>query len=237
MRHRVQITVACGLLALVLASAAAPAAASRSIPARVELAELLRPHSARVAPSGYANYVQYVKATRPITGGPTILPVVAHATGYGGRQWLKVLLPGRPNGHAGWILKAGTQYMTSKWRVVVKLHRRHALIYRLGRIIRIFDVVVGKPSTPTPTGNFFIEESVRESPGAPGGPFALALSARSNVFSEFAGGPGQVALHGRDNLGGVLGTAVSHGCVRFADSAIRWMEVHLGPGVPVTIRR
>ena len=69
-----------------------------------------------------------------------------------------------------------------------------------------------------------------------GAPFALALSARSNVLQEFAGGPGQIALHGLRNVGGVLGSAVSHGCVRLANDAMRWLNVRIGPGIPVTIR-
>jgi len=68
-----------------------------------------------------------------------------------------------------------------------------------------------------------------------GAPFALALSARSNVLQEFDGGPGQVALHGLANVGGVLGTAVSHGCVRLDNDVMRWLVVRIGPGVPVTI--
>jgi hypothetical protein len=55
--------------------------------------------------------------------------------------------------------------------------------------------------------------------------------------AEFAGCPGQIALHGLSNVGGVLGTAVSHGCVRLADTAIRWLAARIGPGVPVTIGR
>jgi len=70
---------------------------------------------------------------------------------------------------------------------------------------------------------------------AAGGPFALALSARSNVLSQFAGGPGQIAIHGRELLGGTLGRAQSHGCVRLASSAISWLAARIGPGVPVTI--
>ena len=46
-------------------------------------------------------------------------------------------------------------------------------------------------------------------PGAAGGPFALALSARSDVLKQFGGGPGQIAMHGVANLGGTPGTAVS----------------------------
>jgi lipoprotein-anchoring transpeptidase ErfK/SrfK len=73
------------------------------------------------------------------------------------------------------------------------------------------------------------------SAGEPGGPFALALSARSNALQEFEGGPGQIALHGRDNLGGTLGAAESHGCVRLATADIDWLSTRIGPGTPVTI--
>lgn len=73
--------------------------------------------------------------------------------------------------------------------------------------------------------------------GAPGGPFALALSARSNVLQEFAGGPGQIAIHGIENLGGPMGAAISHGCIRVRNRDSRWLALRLGSGTPVTIRR
>ena len=72
-------------------------------------------------------------------------------------------------------------------------------------------------------------------PASPGGPFALATSARSDVLQEFEGGPGQIAMHGRDNLGGTLGTAASHGCVRLGTASIDWLAERIGPGMPVTI--
>ena len=94
---------------------------------------------------------------------------------------------------------------------------------------------MGKPATPTPHGEFFVEEDVQLRAADVGAPFALALSARSAVLQEFAGGPGQIALHGLTGIGGVLGTAVSHGCVRLANGAMRWLVARIGPGVPVTI--
>ena len=96
-------------------------------------------------------------------------------------------------------------------------------VYRRGRRVRVFSAIVGKPSTPTPLGNFFVEESIKLSSGAVGAPFALALSARSNVLQEFDGGPGQIALHGLMNVGGTLGTAASHGCVRLDNGAMSWL--------------
>ena len=55
-------------------------------------------------------------------------------------------------------------------------------------------------------------------PSAAGGPFALATSARSYVLQEFEGGPGQIALHGTNDLSGALGSAASHGCIGSAPS-------------------
>jgi lipoprotein-anchoring transpeptidase ErfK/SrfK len=96
--------------------------------------------------------------------------------------------------------------------------------------------VIGARATPTPLGSYFVEESVLLTGGQVGGPYALALSARSYVLQEFAGGPGQIAVHGVWNVGGRMGTAASHGCVRLDTAAITWLGYRIGPGVPVTIR-
>ena len=176
-----------------------------------------------------------VAARRPITGERTTLPVLARSTGVGGAGWLEVMLPGRPNGSTGWISERGTRELVTPWRLSIDLAARRVTAYRDGRVARRFSAVVGKPATPTPTGEFFVEEALRMQPGEAGGPFALALSARSDVLQEFEGGPGQIAVHGRENLGGTLGTAASHGCVRLATASIEWLATRIGPGVPVGI--
>jgi lipoprotein-anchoring transpeptidase ErfK/SrfK len=102
--------------------------------------------------------------------------------------------------------------------------------------MRSFAAVVGKPSTPTPRGTFFVEEAIILPSSSPGAPYAFALSARSDVFQEFDGGPGQIAMHGIYGIGGVPGTAVSHGCIRLDSSTLRWMIARFGTGTPVTIR-
>jgi lipoprotein-anchoring transpeptidase ErfK/SrfK len=173
-----------------------------------------------------------VPAERPITEEQTVLPVLGEEG-----TWLHVRLPGRPNSHTGWIKSQGTTTQTTNWHLVVKTSTRRVIVYQRGRPIQVFKAIVGKPSTPTPLGEFFVEESIQLRSTDVGAPFALALSARSDVFQEFDGGPGQVALHGLDNVGGVLGTAESHGCIRLADSSMRWLVFKIGPGVPVTITR
>jgi lipoprotein-anchoring transpeptidase ErfK/SrfK len=219
------------------AGAVSPAAAAVRVQPKQQLALLLTAHRAYRAPSARSAQNAFVPANRPITGERTTLPVIRRATGPGGIRWLDVMLPGRPNGSTGWIAQQGTRKLETSWHLVVNLARRRVTAYRDGRVARAFQAVVGKPSTPTPTGNYFVEETVQMAPGEPGGPFALATSARSQVFQEFEGGPGQIALHGRDNLGGTPGNAESHGCIRLATPSIDWLIARIEPGTPVTIYR
>jgi lipoprotein-anchoring transpeptidase ErfK/SrfK len=149
--------------------------------------------------------------------------------------WLHVQLPGRPNGRTGWIRQRGTAISSTSWHIVVHTATRRVIVYRDGRPVRVVRAVVGKASTPTPHGAFFVEEVIQLRAAAAGAPFALALSSRSNVLQQFAGGPGQIALHGLSNVGGVLGTAVSHGCVRLDNRVMRWLVRYISPGVPVTV--
>jgi lipoprotein-anchoring transpeptidase ErfK/SrfK len=228
-----------GLLTLtmvVVALAAAPAGARQrpAVSPTQVLATVLSAHDVSSAPGGHPSRARVLAPSRPITAGQTIVPVLARATS-AGTQWLDVLLPGRPNGGDGWIRQRGTRLTTTSWHVVVRTSHRRVLVYRDGRLVRTFAAIVGAPATPTPHGRFFVEESVRMLPGSAGAPFALALSARSNVLQEFEGGPGQTAIHGTANLAGALGTASSHGCVRLAERSIRWLAGQIGPGVPVTI--
>jgi lipoprotein-anchoring transpeptidase ErfK/SrfK len=238
MAGRLGALLALGLTTSCLLGVTDDAPAAAAVRARVhatqELALLLTAHRAHRAPAAGSPQVGFLPANRPITGERTTLPVIGHST-RGGGQWLHVMLPGRPNGSTGWIAQGGTRKLVTSWHIVVDLAQRRVTAYRDGRVVRRFQAVVGKPSTPTPTGSFFVEETLQMPQGEPGGPFALATSARSDVLGEFEGGPGQIALHGRDNLGGTLGSAESHGCVRLDTAGIDWLVARAEPGTPVTI--
>ncbi len=202
-----------------------------------QLAVLLNNHQVHSSPRGGAPAIGLLAAKRPISGEATTVPVLARSRDSHGIRWLRVMLPGRPNGSAGWIAAQGTRPRVTGWSVLVNLARRQVQVYRHGRLARSFRAVVGKPSTPTPAGRFFVEETFRMVASEPGGPIALALSARSDTLQEFEGGPGQIALHGRDGLGGTLGAAESHGCVRLATASIEWLGAHILPGTPIRIAR
>ncbi|MBV8431115.1 MAG: L,D-transpeptidase [Solirubrobacterales bacterium] len=230
--------LAAGLLAAGLALAVLAGEASAAVAPAQPVATLTANHAIYARPDGRREAA--ISQVRPITGEATTLPVLATRSGYGG-TWLLVRLPGRllpgaANGRTGWIKAVHTRLWMIRWHIVVSLPARVARIYFAGHLQRSYRVVVGAPASPTPTGQFFVEENIAEPPSFPGAPYALATSARSNVFTEFDGGPGQVALHGvGGGLGGTLGAAQSHGCVRFSTAAISWLAAQIYPGTPVTI--
>ena len=230
------------LLALSLLAAAtgyvavAPAHASAG-PERAAsqaLVVLQQGHVARSGPSRHAKRIEYVAARRPLTGVRTVLPALGESDS---AAWVRVRLPGRPNSHVGWIRTAHTRQASTLWRLSLDLSARRVTVRLGGRVKRRFAAVIGTSSTPTPLGRFFVEEGVALAPWHAGGPYALATSARSNVLQEFAGGPGQIALHGTAGLAGALGSASSHGCIRLDTGAITWLARRIGGGVPLSVRR
>ncbi len=156
-----------------------------------------------------------------------------------GEVWLKVRLPIRPNGTSGWIPRDRVQLSLSRRFILIDLSRRSLAVYRKGRVLTRFRVVVGAPSTPTPRGLFATYDRVRQSdPDGFAGPWVLTITAHSRVLQSFDGGPGVVGLHGRGgaSLLDPLGSARSHGCVRMNNSRIRYLS-RIMKGTAVRIQR
>ena len=223
--------------AVAAALLAAPAAhASAESKGTVEIARLVITSPVRARPGG-GRLLGKLAAVRPLTSQQTAVPVGRHGRDANGNEWLRVPLPGRPLGRSGWIPAANATIIHSHWRIVINRRKREAVLYRDKRVTRRFEVVVGKTSTPTPKGHFFLEEHVKQASESVLGPWALATSAFSTVLQEFGGSPGQVALHGRrgELMNDPLGSAASHGCIRFDNRVIRELAALLPNGTPIDI--
>ncbi|MGH2678172.1 MAG: L,D-transpeptidase [Actinomycetota bacterium] len=135
-------------------------------------------------------------------------------------DWVRALLPMEPNGSDGWLRTGDVRLTEHPFRIEVDLGARRLTAYRGDRVILRQPAAVGTASTPTPTGRFFTTLLARpDDPSGPYGPFAFGLSAYSEVLDTFAGGDGQVAIHGT-NSPWTIGQAVSHGCIRLTNRAI-----------------
>jgi lipoprotein-anchoring transpeptidase ErfK/SrfK len=152
-------------------------------------------------------------------------------------DWVQVRLPTRPNGVVGWIKASDvTLGETPQYRVQVSLGARQLTLFRGDEIVMQEPVGVGKARTPTPTGSFYIDILVKlRNPNTVWGPYQLSVSGFSNVLERFAGGVGQIAIHGT-NAPGLIPGDISNGCVRMKNDAITRLVDHgVGVGTPVDI--
>jgi lipoprotein-anchoring transpeptidase ErfK/SrfK len=160
--------------------------------------------------------------------------LVLLATGRDG-DWLKVLLPIRPNGSSGWVPSSSVQLAWVPWRVTVDRSARRLTLSNAGHVVMTTPVAVGSTSTPTPLGTFYLTSLLRPpDPGGAYGPFAFGLSGYSPVLKRFAGGPGEIGLHGTDDPASI-GRSVTHGCIRVSNRVITTLAGRLPLGTPVVV--
>jgi lipoprotein-anchoring transpeptidase ErfK/SrfK len=153
-----------------------------------------------------------------------------------GGNWVHVYLPTRPNGSLGWVRTRAVKMYNNRYRLIIRLRAHKLQLWRKRHLLASYPVAVGTRSTPTPRGLFYIVELLQPSnPGGSYGPYSFGLSAHSNVLQTFAGGDGRVGLHGT-NEPGLIGSSVSHGCIRLRNAAVRRLAKILPLGTPVYIR-
>ena len=166
------------------------------------------------------------------SGAPRVLLVVGEAA-----DWLQVLLPVRPNSSVGWIRRSDVSLATVPYRVEIDRAAHRIRVFHVGDAVVVDEpIAVGKPSTPTPTGQFFTIELLQPpNPAGPYGPYALTLSAYSDVYQTFGSGDGAVGVHGT-NEPSSIGRGASQGCVRLRNDVITRVAGMLPLGTPVFIR-
>lgn len=150
--------------------------------------------------------------------------------------WVEVMLPVRPNGTTGWIRTEDVALYVVEGRIVIDLSDRELTYYEHGDEVLTSLVAVGSERNPTPTGDFYVTDSVTMGyEGSPWGPHALGLSARSETITEYNGGDGIIGIHGT-NRSSSIGEAASLGCVRLDNDMITALHEMVPIGTPVEIR-
>lgn len=155
------------------------------------------------------------------------------AQGAPGQEWVRLRIPGRPNGRTGWVPRSalGAMHLTD-WALRVNLSVLRATLYRAGRPVWSAPVGVGAASTPTPTGRFWVRELLSVPAGTIYGPYAFGTSDYS-VLSEWPHG-GVVGIHGTNEPQLIPGRP-SHGCIRMRNADIVYLARHLPVGAPVHV--
>ncbi len=150
------------------------------------------------------------------------------------RTWIQVPIPGRPNGIVGWVpsMSLGPMHIVREY-LLINRETLRATLFDQGRPIFSAPVGVGRPSLPTPAGEFYILEKLTAIGGPVYGPYAFATSAYAPTLSEWPGG-GVVGIHGTDQPELIPGYP-SHGCIRMKTPDITRLWHLMSIGTPVNI--
>jgi hypothetical protein len=153
-----------------------------------------------------------------------------------GQLWILVRIPSRPNGQVGWVQRGALgDFHLTHWQVVVNEQLLRLFVYYRGRQRFSAPVAVGKPSTPTPTGHFWIREVLKLTDRGSGyWPYALG-TADYSTLSDWPQG-GVVAIHGPYHQPQLIPGRISHGCIRLETQDDAWVGEHVGVGTPVLVK-
>ena len=150
------------------------------------------------------------------------------------KGWVRIQLPGRPNGSLAWVRRRHVRIAHTGYKLVDERKRHRLLLLRRGRVAKRFRIAVGTAATPTTRGRYYVTDLIR-SKDPFYGPYALGLSAHSEVLTSYAGGNGQLGIHGTDDPSSI-GRDVSHGCIRVHNGVIKRLARIVPVGTPVVIR-
>src|SRR5688500_511937 len=149
------------------------------------------------------------------------------------RVWLKIRIPGRPNGRTGWVREEHLSNLkTVRTHLTIDRGRLKATLRKRGKVIWTSPIGVGAPGTPTPGGRYWIRERLRGD-GAIYGPWAFGTAAYSSL-SEWPGG-GVIGIHGTNQPGLIPGRP-SHGCIRVPNWKISQLVRLMPVGTPLRIK-
>ncbi|MCY9786807.1 L,D-transpeptidase [Nocardiopsis sp. EMB25] len=182
---------------------------------------------------------------RAEAGGDEVLETLANPNDLGAERtflvesvegaWLEVLLPIRPNGSTGWVRADEVALTGTDYLVEVDVTEFEFTVLKADEEVRSGVIGTGESETPTPEGRYYFTELLQPpDPEGPYGVYAFGLSGFSETLETFAGGPGQLAVHGTNDES-ALGQRVSHGCIRVSNEDITWMAENLPVGTPVEI--
>lgn len=150
--------------------------------------------------------------------------------GQPGDEWVKVLLPIRPNGQEAWVPTSDYDISALYTRAEVNVTTRRVTVWEKGEIVAETDAVVGASRSPTPIGSAYVAARVEDYYGEP----ALVLSMFSEALETFDGGLPVIAIHKTFAVGQESdANATSNGCIRIAPETLRFLAETLPLGTPV----
>ena len=151
-------------------------------------------------------------------------------------DWVAVQAPELDNGELAWLPTNRARLDCVAWSVHADLSRRMLYVRHDGRVVRKFQIAVGRRGNSTPKGRFAVTDKLRVTdPGSPYGCCVLALTGHQNRLPPGWPGGDRLAIHATKELSSI-GKPASLGCMRITSVQARWLIKAIPAGAPVFVR-
>jgi hypothetical protein len=164
-------------------------------------------------------------------GSPRILGVVRRRG-----DWVAVQAPELGNGELAWMPANRARLDCVRWSLHADLSSRRLSVRRDGKVVRSFEIAIGRKGNPTPKGRFSVTDKLKVTdPGSPYGCCVLALSGHQTHLPASWPGGDRLAIHATRELSSI-GRPASLGCMRVTSVQARWLIRNMPLGAPVFVK-
>lgn len=136
--------------------------------------------------------------------------------------------------------KSSNRRGNTKKQVVVDLSDRRTYVYQEDLVIASYPIAIGKKGWETPTGTFVVDDMQHDPiwrhpitgkvfPPGPDSPLG------ERWIGFWSDGRNQIGFHGTPDVH-LLGTAISHGCLRMRNTDVRLLYEQVDFGTTVVVR-
>ncbi|WP_427158733.1 L,D-transpeptidase [Aliinostoc sp. HNIBRCY26] len=136
--------------------------------------------------------------------------------------------------------KSSNQSGSNQKQVVVDLSDRRTYVYQGDLVVASYPIAVGKKGWETPTGTFVVDDMQHDPiwrhpitgkvfPAGSDSPLG------ERWIGFWSDGRNQIGFHGTPDVH-LLGTAISHGCLRMRNADVRLLYDQVGIGTTVVVR-
>jgi len=151
-------------------------------------------------------------------------------------DWAAVQAPELDNGELAWLPTNRARIDCVAWSIHADLSRRMLYVRHDGRVVRRFQIAIGRRGNSTPTGRFAVTDKLRVTdPESPYGCCVLALTGHQNRLPPSWPGGDRLAIHATRELSSI-GKPASLGCMRITSVQARWLIKAIPAGSPVFVR-
>ncbi len=127
------------------------------------------------------------------------------------------------NLYSPYVKDAQLTFNTKLPRIHIDVNKRRLTFFKTDNSSKTYKIAVGRPSNPTPLGNWVIVQKALN----PGGPFGVRWMRLSVPWGGYG-------IHGTNNPKSI-GRAVSHGCIRLFNEDVIEIYALTPIGTPVNI--